>query len=110
MAAAELCVRQIGMMDPSLALYLAFLPCGIGQIFTFSAPMVVAAVIPFSAVVALFAGWLPVLASALALFCSRVTAWIAIVGAESGSGRSRPAGDGSRGSACLDPVIVRGRY
>jgi hypothetical protein len=60
---------------------LAFLLCGVGQIFAFSAPMVVAAVIPFAAVVALFAGWLPVLAAALALYRSRAAAWIAIAGA-----------------------------
>jgi hypothetical protein len=68
-------------MDSSPALYLVFLVCGVGQIFAFSAPMVVAAVIPFAAVVALFAGWLPVLAAALALYRSRVAAWIAIAGA-----------------------------
>jgi hypothetical protein len=68
-------------MDSSPALYLAFFLCGIGQIVAFSAPMVVAAVIPFWAVIALFAGWLPVLAASLALYHSRLAAWIAIVGA-----------------------------
>ena len=68
-------------MDSSPALYLTFLICGLGQMFAFSAPMAVAAVIPFAAVVALVAGWLPVLAASLALYRSRLAAWIAIAGA-----------------------------
>jgi hypothetical protein len=65
----------------SVILYWVFLICGVGQMFLFAAPMVVAAVIPNMVVVALFAGWLVIAASAVALYRARAAAWLALLGA-----------------------------
>jgi hypothetical protein len=64
----------------NLSCYWIFAVCGTVQLFTLSAPMAVAAQVPGLTVVAAFAAWLVILASAAVLYRARVAALLALLG------------------------------
>src|ERR1700733_8993632 len=65
----------------SLRLYWIFLLCGLAQLMAIAIPAAAAAGIPGMAGIAFVAGWLVVLAAAIALYRDQLAAWVAIVGA-----------------------------